>query len=170
MNGSGVTIRLLTAADAAAFKAFRLQSLRDAPDAFHSLPEEWDLPLETIVQRIEGNRIFGAFDGAGTFVGIAMLTLTARAIKQMRHKAEIWAVYVDPAARGHGLARRLMERCIAEARALGFEAVVLTASAHLSHVVALYESLDFAIYGTERGMVKLVDGRVIDDHLMELRL
>jgi ribosomal protein S18 acetylase RimI-like enzyme len=164
------TIRLLTARDAAAFKAFRLQSLRDAPDAFHSLPEEWDLPLETIVQRIEANRIFGAFDGGGAFAGIAMLALTARAIKQMRHKGEIWSVYVDPSARGKGLARQLMERCLAEARALGLEAVVLTASTHLTHVVELYESLGFTIYGTERGMVKLLDGRVIDDHLMELRL
>jgi hypothetical protein len=36
--------------------------------------------------------------------------------------------------------------------------------------VKLYESLGFTIYGTERGMVKLTDGRYIDDHLMELWL
>jgi GNAT superfamily N-acetyltransferase len=165
------TIRLLTSDDAAAFKAFRLQSLRDAPDAFHSLPDEWDLPLETIAQRIEANRIYGAFDADQGFVGIAMLALTARPIRQMRHKAEVWAVYVDPSARGHGMARRLMETCIAEARRMGFEALILTASTHLTHVVALYESLGFVVYGTERGMVKLAsDGRYIDDHLMELRL
>jgi ribosomal protein S18 acetylase RimI-like enzyme len=164
------TIRQLTATDAADFKAFRLQSLRDAPDAFHSLPEEWDLPLATVVQRIEDNRIFGAFSSMGQFVGIAMLSLTSRSIKQMRHKCEIWAVYVEQAARGHGLARRLMEVCIAEAKSMGFEAVVLTASTHLIHVVKLYQSLGFTIYGTERGMVKLLDGRYIDDHLMELRL
>jgi ribosomal protein S18 acetylase RimI-like enzyme len=163
-------IRRLTAEDAAMFKAFRLHSLRDAPDAFHSLPEEWDLPLAMVVQRLSDNRIFGAHDPSGNLVGIAMLALTARSIKQMRHKCEIWSVYVDPSARGQGLARRLVKTCINEAKSLGFEAVLLTASTHLTHVVKLYKSLGFEIYGTERGMVKIRDGRYIDDHLMELRL
>ncbi|MGL4635188.1 MAG: GNAT family N-acetyltransferase [Beijerinckiaceae bacterium] len=164
------SIRLLTVEDAVEFKAFRLKSLRDAPDAFHSLPEEWDHPIAEIEKRIEKNRIFGAFTADNALVGIAMLALTARPIKQMRHKCEIWAVFVDETARGQGLARRLVERCIAEAKALGYEAAILTASTHLTHVVKLYQSLGFVIYGTERGMVKLLDGRVIDDHLMELRL
>ena len=99
-----------------------------------------------------------------------MLTLEARQLRQMRHKCEIWSVFVDEAARGQRLARRLVSACIEEARRLGYEAVLLTASTHLHHVVALYESLGFRIYGTERGMVRLQDGRLIDDHLMELRL
>jgi ribosomal protein S18 acetylase RimI-like enzyme len=165
------TLRLLTAEDAAAFKAFRLQSLRDAPDAFHTTPDDWDLPLVEYEKRIADNRVFAAFDSNGKTVGLAILALTPRAIRQLHHKAEVWAVFVDPSARGHGLARRLMETCIAEARSMGFEALILTASAHLTHVVKLYESLGFRIYGTERGMVKLAsDGRYIDDHLMELRL
>lgn len=163
------TIRLLTAGDAAAFRSFRLRGLREAPDAFHSTPEESDGPLEGFAERIADNRIFGAFE-AGRLVGMAMLALDARPLRQMRHKVELWSVFVDPAARGRGLARRLVAACIEEARALGYEAVILTASTHLTHVVRLYESLGFTIYGTERGMVRLTDGRLIDDHLMELRL
>jgi ribosomal protein S18 acetylase RimI-like enzyme len=164
------SIRLLTALEAATFKAFRLKSLRDAPDAFHSTPEEWDHPLAEIEQRLENDCCFGAFTADGALVGIAILSLTARPLRQMRHKCEIWAVYVDGNARGKGLARQLVQRCVDEARSRGYEAIVLTASTHLIPVVKLYQSLGFVIYGTERGMVKLDDGRVIDDHLMELRL
>lgn len=167
---SAFSIRLLGPEDAEAFRPIRLRSLREEPDAFHSTAEEWDMPLEEFARRITDNRVFAAFDDRGSIVGTAMLALTARTLKRMRHKTEIWSVYVAPEARGRGLARALMETCIAEARRMGFEAVVLTASTHLTHVVRLYESLGFRIYGTERGMVKLTDGRLIDDHLMELRL
>jgi ribosomal protein S18 acetylase RimI-like enzyme len=164
------TIRQLTFEDAAALKPFRLQSLRDQPDAYHSTAEEWDIPVERYEEMISENPTFAAFAPDGRMVGLAILGVTARPRIQVRHKCEIWSVYVDPAVRGQAIARRLMEACIAEARRLGFEAVVLTASTHLNHVVKLYESLGFAIYGTERGMVKLTDGRYIDDHLMELWL
>jgi ribosomal protein S18 acetylase RimI-like enzyme len=164
------TIRALTPDDAAALKPFRLHGLGSAPDAFHSTPEEWDRSLAEYEKLIGDNRYFAALDAEDRIVGTAILALTARPQKQLRHKCEIWAVFVDARARGQGLARRLMETCIAEARALGYEAIVLTASTHLTHVVALYESLGFVIYGTERGMVKLADGRYVDDHLMELRL
>ncbi len=167
---SAFSIRLLGPEDAEAFRPIRLRSLREEPDAFHSTAEEWDMPLGEFVRRIAENRIFAAFDATGAMVGTAMLALTARTLKRMRHKTEVWSVYVAPEARGHGLARALMQACIAEARRMGFEAIVLTASTHLTHVVRLYESLGFRIYGTEQGMVKMADGRLIDDHLMELRL
>lgn len=164
------TIRALAPEDAAALKPFRLQSLRDQPDAYHSTAEEWDLPLERYRAMIGENPTFCAFDALGRIVGMAVLGVTARPRRQIRHKCEVWSVYVDPEARGQGLARRLMAACIDEARRRGFDAVLLTASTHLAHVVRLYESLGFTIYGTERGMVKMADGRLIDDHLMELRL
>ncbi len=167
---SAATIRLLTPADAPAFREFRLRALRSAPDAFHSTPDEADGPIADFEQRIARNRVFGAWDASGVLVGVAMLARDARPLRQMRHKCEIWSVFVDERARGQGLARRLMTACIAEAKALGYEAIILTASTHLTHVVRLYESLGFRIYGTERGMIRLADGRLIDDHLMELRL
>lgn len=167
---SDVTIRLLTPADAPAFRDLRLLALRDAPDAFHSTWEEVDGPLSSFEERITANRVFGAFAPDGRLLGNATLALGARSLRQLRHKVEIWSVFVAADARGRGLARRLVETCIDEARAMGYEAAILTASTHLTHVVRLYESLGFRIYGTERGMVKLADGRLIDDHLMELRL
>lgn len=164
------TIRRLTEADAAALKPFRLQSLRDQPDAYHSTAEEWDIPLEHYQALIRDNPVFVAEGADKSFKGLAVLGVTARTKRQIRHKCEIWSVYTDPSARGKGAARTLMETCITEARRRGFEAIILTAATHLTHVVTLYESLGFMIYGTERGEVKMADGRYIDNHHMELWL
>jgi ribosomal protein S18 acetylase RimI-like enzyme len=163
-------IRQLTADDAAVLKPFRLQSLRDQPDAYHSTAEEWDIPLERFEALIRDNPVFAAVDAEGALKGLAILGVTGRTKRQIRHKCEIWSVYTDPSARGQGVGRHLMETCIAEARRRGFEAIILTAATHLTHVVKLYESLGFVIYGTERGEVKMADGRYVDNHHMELRL
>jgi ribosomal protein S18 acetylase RimI-like enzyme len=165
-----IAIRQLTVADAAALKPFRLQSLRDQPDAYHSTATEWDIPLEHYEALIRDNPVFVAEDADRAITGLAILGITARTKQQIRHKCEIWSVYTDPSARGQGVARRLMETCIAEARQRGFEAIILTAATHLTHVVKLYQNLGFAIYGTERGEVKMADGRYIDNHHMELWL
>jgi ribosomal protein S18 acetylase RimI-like enzyme len=163
-------IRQLTADDAAVLKPFRLQSLRDQPDAYHSTAEEWDIPLERFEALIRDNPVFAAVDAEGALKGLAILGVTGRTKRQIRHKCEIWSVYTDPSARGQGVGRHLMETCIAEARRRGFEAIILTAATHLTHVVKLYESLGFVIYGTERCEVKMADGRYVDNHHMELRL
>jgi ribosomal protein S18 acetylase RimI-like enzyme len=165
-----VTIRLLHTDDAERLKPFRLRSLAAQPDAFHSTAEEWDKPIADFQEMIRDNPHFAAVDADGSIIGTAILGITARPKRQMQHKCELWAVFVSEHARGQGIARQLVEACIAEARRCGFEAILLTASTHLTHVVSLYESLGFRIYGTERAMVKLIDGRVIDDHLMELVL
>jgi ribosomal protein S18 acetylase RimI-like enzyme len=164
------TIRLLAPEDAAILKPFRMQALHDGQDAFHSSPEEWERPLAEFAARIAAGRTFAAFDGSGAMVGMAMLATDARPQIKLRHKAEIWSVYVAGAARRHGVARRLMEACIAEARRLGYEAVVLTAVASNPHVVAFYERLGFRIFGTERRKMKLPDGSYRDDHSMQLDL
>jgi ribosomal protein S18 acetylase RimI-like enzyme len=166
----GFAIRQLTVEDAATLKPFRLQSLRDQPDAYHSTAEEWELPLVHYEALIRDNPVFASVAADGTLKGLAILGITGRTKQQIRHKCEIWSVYTDPSARGQGVARRLMKACIAEARRRGYEAIILTAAAHLTHVVKLYESLGFEIYGTERGEVKMADGRYVDNHHMELRL
>jgi ribosomal protein S18 acetylase RimI-like enzyme len=164
------TIRQLTVDDAAELKPFRLQSLRDQPDAYHSTVDEWDVPLDRYEALIRDNPVFASVAADGTLKGLAILGITGRTKTQLRHKCEIWSVYTDPSARGQGIARGLMEACIAEARKQGYEAIILTAAAHLTHVVTLYQSLGFVIYGTERGEVKMADGRYVDNHQMELWL
>lgn len=53
---------------------------------------------------------------------------------------EIKRLWVAPAARGHGLARRLMALIEAEARTLGFTGLVLDTNAALAEAIALYRA------------------------------
>jgi ribosomal protein S18 acetylase RimI-like enzyme len=170
MRGARFAVRLLAPDDAAILKPFRLRALEDGADAFHSSPDEWDRPLEDFASFIATERVFGAFDGDGALKGMAVLALSPRGRRKTRHKAEVWSVYVAGEARRSGVARLLMAAVVAEARMLGLEALVLTATARNTHVVRFYESLGFRIYGTEPRMVKLPDGTYLDDHLMQLDL
>lgn len=170
MSGDPAVIRQLRSDDAAILKPFRLLALADGADAFHSSPDEWDRPVADFAAFIGTEKVFGAFDAAGNLIGLAVLALSSRARRKTRHKAEVWSVYVAREARRRGLAGRLMDACIAEARGLGLEALVLTVTTRNTHVVAFYEKLGFRIFGTEPCMVKLPDGTCLDDHYMQLDL
>ena len=56
---------------------------------------------------------------------------------------ELRKMYLDPAARGQGHGRRLLERAIAEAKRLGFRRIELETAAPLRSAMALYERYGF---------------------------
>jgi ribosomal protein S18 acetylase RimI-like enzyme len=160
------TYRFLTADDAAAFSHLRMRALATHPEAFHSSPEDWaEVAPDAVVARILDNPTAGAFDGKA-LVGIASLALTARHQAKRRHRAEIWNVYVAPEARGGGVARRLMQMLIDDARRRGLEGLVLTVATSNAGAIGLYRSLGFAVIGTEPGALRLPGGGASDDHMM----
>jgi ribosomal protein S18 acetylase RimI-like enzyme len=61
--------------------------------------------------------------------------------------AEILQVMVHPAARGQGLARRLVAALVDDARAAGVETLTLDVRGNNHAAMALYESLGFTVYG-----------------------
>jgi RimJ/RimL family protein N-acetyltransferase len=165
------TIRLLTAADAAAFQRLRLAALLDTPASFASShDEEKDTPLEDVARRLvprPGHGVLGAFDGE-TLVGMAGLGTDGRA--KFVHKGVIWGMYVAPQARGQGLARELMIALIALARATpGFAKLDLVADSMNVAAIALYESLGFVVWGREQDAMRF-DGESRDDLHMALHL
>jgi ribosomal protein S18 acetylase RimI-like enzyme len=59
------------------------------------------------------------------------------------HEFELAKLTVSPEFRGHGIARRLVERCIAFARGRGGRRVMLVSNSQLQPALRLYESMGF---------------------------
>lgn len=72
-----------------------------------------------------------------------MATLFRESRPKVQHKANVYAVYVDPVARKHGVGRALMLELIARAKAApGLELLTLTVTSNNAPAKRLYESLD----------------------------
>lgn len=166
-----IEIRILTRADAAAFRALRLEALRRHPEAFGVSAEEAATAdvagFAAAMPEQPPDAIFGAWQGAA-LVGMAGF-YALRPAKQ-RHKGGIWGVYVQPATRGQGLAGRLMAACIDRARTAGLDRLLLTVTLGNAAARALYDRLGFIPYGIERAALRLPDGREIDEELRALDL
>lgn len=157
-------LRVLQSADVAAFRELRLAALRECPTAFSSsYEEECDVPLEQAAERLAPNQdraVFGAFDGDRL---VGTLGLYREQMRKLRHKAVIWGVYVEPAYRGRGVARTLLERALAHAAQMpDLRKVTLGVNTANAAALALYKSAGFEPFGLERGFM-LVDGVLHDE-------
>ena len=164
---SDIVIRPLVEADAGQYRALRLEALRDSPESFSaSIADEEALSDEEMAKRAVPDApsvTFGAFAGE-KLVGTATYIQNNR--EKIRHKGTMVAVYVSPDWRAARLGRKLIERIIAHAQALG---VMLQCTVTAENVAArrLYHSLGFQPYGVERDAL-CVDGRFLDEELLVL--
>lgn len=143
-----VVVRVLSYADAAAFRALRLRALAEDPATFASTYEdERDTPLSVVAERMapaSDRAIVGAFDGPD-LVGLA--AWHREETEGLEHQGFVWGVFVAPSHRGRGLARRLMRAVIGLARrAQGISELTLVAYADNDPALGLYESLGFVIH------------------------
>jgi ribosomal protein S18 acetylase RimI-like enzyme len=156
--------RRLSGADAEAFQALRLEALRGHPAAFAAAPEEEaGRSLAEVARRLDEGVVFGAFEG-GRLVGSAGFAQPERSKK--RHKGVLWGVYVQPAVRGQGLGRCLVERVITHASER-VEQLHATVSTTNQAARRLYGQLGFQIYGLEPRGLKVGD-RYFAQELMAL--
>ena len=160
-------VRVLTAADAAAFQALRLQGLLECPTAFASShEEEVATPPATIAERLVSQvdrAVFGAFTAQGL---VGVLGLQRESFKKLAHKAMVWGMYVAPQARRGGVGRRLVTAALAFAASpLGVGRLTLCVNAKNSAAIALYRSLGFEPFGVEPGFM-LLDGELHDEIYM----
>jgi ribosomal protein S18 acetylase RimI-like enzyme len=167
---TGYQIRLLGRSDEAVFRRVRLDALRLHPTAFGaSYDDDARTTPDELARRLlqPPSSMFGGFTTSGDLVGTAALRRQTGA--KSRHKGSIFAVYVDTAHRGSGLARALLETTIAQAREARLSVVHLTVTLGNDKARGLYAKLGFRTYGTEhRGLC--VDGVFHDEELMALDL
>lgn len=161
------TLRRLGLPDAAGYRELRLEGLRRHPEAFGaSWEDEAAKPLAWFAERLERNAVFGASLDAAALVGTAGLLVPDAA--KLRHKAVLWGVFVQPQARGTGLAAALVARVLEQARGI-VEEVRLTVVASNPAAVRLYTRAGFRQYGLERRALK-VGNEYHDELLMALQL
>jgi len=165
-----VIFRKLESADWQSYKAIRLQSLEQNPQAFESSlveetffsPEQW----QTRLIQNQGAFCLGAFTDQGELVAIACFNQGQKL--KTRHKSYLWGVYVLPQVRGQSLAKQLIETLIHEFnQRFDISILQLTVTSNNVHAITLYQKLGFKEYGIERDAIR-VEGQSFDEILMSL--
>ena len=159
-----INIRELGPADAVAFQELRLQGLDECPSAFaSSRAEEESTPIDVVAEHLRSRpdrRVLGAFVES-RLVGIVGLRRES-AIK-LAHKAFIWGMYVEPAARRSGIGRALIVEALACASKMaGLRQVNLGVNAANTGAIGLYQRAGFTSFGLERGFM-LLEGALHDE-------
>jgi ribosomal protein S18 acetylase RimI-like enzyme len=162
------TIRVLTEDDAGAFYRLRLRAVREEITAFITTAGEFRRqPPQQLAQSLaptSDHVILGAFEGEQL---VGMVGLARKSRVKLRHKADIWGMYVAPGARSQGVGRALMQAAIARARSMhGVEQILLSVVETQTTAQHLYIALGFVVYGREPRAVKVGDRYLAEDLML----
>ncbi|MFZ7942941.1 GNAT family N-acetyltransferase [Neobacillus sp. 19] len=165
-------IRLLDRSDAESYWNLRLEVLKQNPEAFLTSYEE-SVKRENAVEQTarnfaaEGNYTFGAFENAEL---IGVVTLLQEDRVKIRHRANIFAMYVTPKKQGLGVGKALLTAAINQAKEIEtIEKINLGVIASNQKAKQLYQKLGFKTFGLEEKAL-VVDGVYYDDEYMVLHL
>ena len=113
----------------------------------------WDERFEALVAEIAA-RFVKHFDAERERCWIAEMdgerVGSVLVVKQSRSTAKLRLLLVEPKARGRGLGRRLVEECIAFARAKGYRKLALWTQSNLAAARAIYKQCGFRLARKER--------------------
>jgi len=99
----------------------------------------------------------------GVVAGSVQLVSLPLQKEAWRHGCQIDTHFVAPWARGHGLARALMEAAEVEARDKGFRVINLSVRNTQDVAIKLYESLGFVRWGTNPTYA-MIEGEMVPGH------
>lgn len=144
-------LRQLAPGDADLFRSVRLLGLQESPTAFGaSYAQEVQMPTERFAERLTGTPdrwVIGAFSEDAL---IGMIGFIRDAGEKMRHKGNIWGMYVVPEHRQKRVGRALLQEAIARLELLPGLRVVRLSVVTSNHVaIRLYEAFGFVRYAEE---------------------
>ncbi len=166
-----VTIRPTTAADAAAYRALRLDALARHPEVYGADADEHAAQPPVYWEQMTGRS--GPAGGllvaeaGGQLVGAARLDRTPS--RKLGHTASIYSMYVAAEWRGTPVAAALIAGCCEWAAALGVRVVKLSVVTTNTAAIRLYARCGFTVYGVEPEGIAW-DGVYYDELWMVRRL
>jgi [ribosomal protein S5]-alanine N-acetyltransferase len=136
-NPNALGVRVASAADAS-----RIAPLFDAYRQFYGLPSDRSVAQRYLAERLAlGESVLLVAEAAdGTALGFVQMYPTFSSLRAARTFV-LHDLYVDPAARRGGVARRLMEAAVTQARAAGAVALTLQTARANDAAQRLYEAL-----------------------------
>ena len=164
-------IRLLGADDAGTYRALRLRALSEDPAAYLTSAQEYaGRTLENIAAGLSGSEnsfTLGAFNETA-LLGMATLVRSDR--MKLRHRADVYGVYLALEVRGQGIATAMMRDLIQRARAIsGLEVLELSVTETQLPARRLYERLGFVLWGVQPDAVR-ESGQALSEHHLQFRL
>ena len=115
-QSESITIRKIFLEDARLLLNLRLEALQDTPEAYGEdyesvLSQPYSIWEDLVSHSLgDGNRVFIVAEVEGQLVGMAGVNRSS--MKNTRHSASLWGVYVQPGWRGKGVATDLVRHCI----------------------------------------------------------
>ncbi|MEH7122455.1 GNAT family N-acetyltransferase [Bacillus sp. JJ1773] len=162
-----MNIRLLNPDDAVAYRDLRLIALKDHPSAFaSSYEEEKDRPAEVYGERFQSgdSLTFGAFEDDAL---IGSVTLFNESKLKLKHRANIFAMYVSTEKRKMGIGKQLISAAIEKAKELNeIEQIYLTVEATNEPAKKLYHSFGFETFGRDKKALKIGNVYFDEEHMV----
>jgi ribosomal protein S18 acetylase RimI-like enzyme len=166
-----ISIRFLGESDLAAFKALRLEGLREHPESFGTDFDEdsrqpdsvWSDRVRKAVDDSGGSIVLA--DAGGELAG--MVGIWRNGGVKNRHAANIWGVYVRPRYRRLKLADRMIGQALDWCRSRDVRIVRLSVAAWNAAAVRCYRRCGFLVYGVSPEEIRI--GEVYHDELLMWR-
>jgi GNAT superfamily N-acetyltransferase len=161
-----VTIRRFHATEWTKYREIRLRALKDSPDAFASTYEESQkYPEAAWIARLGDARPESDYPMAA-MIGEVMVGLAWAKIEPPKlYVAHLYQMWVQPASRGNGAGRALVDAAIAWARDRNVAKLMLDVTCGDRPARRLYEAAGFVPVGTPQ---PLRVGSVLLEQSMEL--
>lgn len=173
-----IIIRPVSLSDVDVLLRLRLEALQESPEAFG---EDYSYvaaqPLASWQERVAHSHgggdqvifIAARDDPANDTPGdptqdqcvVGMAGVNRSTMRNTRHSASIWGVYVQPAYRGRGVAKALVQACVAWGQQKGLITMRLAVITANVAAIRCYESCGFRSCGVDP-MAFFVNGRFYD--------